>query len=111
MTPSKCMTWRKPVRLMLSLIAAVSMVMLPQLVFAGRLNGTLSSTNTELRAFIEGDFANLAIYVGLAAAAFTMIVRRGQGFGWAMIIFAVGIVLKNVGWVMDTITGLSGNLR
>jgi type IV secretory pathway VirB2 component (pilin) len=85
---------------------------LPALAFAkGRLNGTLTSTNTELRAFIEGDFANLAVYVGLAAAAFTMIVRRGQGFGWAMIIFAVGIVLKNVGWVMDTITDLSGNLR
>lgn len=94
------------------LVSVALTVALPQLALAGgRLNGTLTSTNTELRAFIEGDFATLAVYVGLAAAAFTMIVRRGQGFGWAMIIFSVGIVLKNVGWVMDTITNLSGNLR
>jgi hypothetical protein len=40
-----------------------------------------------------------------------MVVRRGQGFGWAMIIFAVGIVLKNVGWVLDSITMLASGLR
>jgi type IV secretory pathway VirB2 component (pilin) len=102
----------RKVRRLAPVIALALTAALPHLAFAGgRLNGTLTSTNTELRAFIEGDFATLAVYVGLAAAAFTMIVRRGQGFGWAMIIFAVGIVLKNVGWVMDTITNLSGNLR
>ena len=82
----------------------------PRLALA-TLAGSLSSTNSQILAFIQGDFANLAIYIGLAAAAFTMIVRRGQGFGWAMIVFAVGIVMKNVGWVMDSITDLAGGLH
>jgi hypothetical protein len=96
-------------RLIPSFVCAV-VLLAPQIAFAG-LQGSLSSTNSEIRAFIEGDFANLSIYVGLAAAAFTMVVRRGQGFGWAMIIFAVGIVLKNVGWVLDSITMLASGLR
>lgn len=95
---------------LLPVLLGLAFALFPHLAFA-KLQGSLSSTNTELRSFIEGDFANLSIYVGLAAAAFTMVVRRGQGFGWAMIIFAVGIVLKNVGWVMDSITGLAGGLR
>lgn len=92
-------------------VAIVSAIAVQSQVAFASLDGSLSGSNSTIASFIQGDFANLAIYLGLAASAFSMIVRRGQGFGWMLIIFAVGIVLKNINWVMSTITDLAGGLR
>ena len=84
-------------------------ILSPATAFAGRLSGALRTTNTELREFIQGDAATLIMLLGFLASAFVFATER-QGFGWMCSIFAIGIVMKNIAWLLDMATDLSGGL-
>ncbi|MCC6805788.1 MAG: TrbC/VirB2 family protein [Deltaproteobacteria bacterium] len=91
-------------------LLALVQLAVPSLALAGRLSGTLSQTNTELREFIQGDIATMVMLLGFCAAGWTLVTRR-EGFGWACTVFVVGVVLKNLTWLLDTASDLSSTLR
>ena len=92
------------------ILVALAQLVTPSFALAGRLSGTLNQTNTELREFIQGDIATLVMLCGFCAAGWTLVTKR-MGFGWACTVFIVGVVMKNLVWLIDLATDLSGTLR